>query len=143
MRTTEELLRLIFHNSSYPSPFIDEVISLHHSLEKPRLLNEPKMTRVYISCPFYNPMIKKFNSVITERNLPIKIASSLFAKNRHKVFSRIKDRRPMDTQKNSLFRVRCGNCSFSCELVSTNVDIKRTLLRVGPHSRIKDLWPYQ
>lgn len=76
-------------------------------------------------------MVKTVNSVITERNLPIKIASSSFAKNRQKFLSRIKDRRLIDTQKNSLFRVRCGNCSFSCELVSTNVDVQRTLLRVG------------
>ncbi len=131
MPMTEELLRRILHNSSYPSPFVDELIGLYHSIQQPRPLNEPKMISTYISCPFYDPMIKKINAVISERSLPIKIAPSPFAKNRRVIFSRIKDKRPIYTQKNSLFRVRCQNCAFSCELISTNLDMMRTLHRLA------------
>lgn len=130
MQVTEELLRKVLHNSSYPLPFVDELIGLQHSLEEPRLLFEPKGTPVYISCPFYNPMTSRIKAVISERNLPVKIASSPFTKNRRTIFSRIKDQRSVDSQKNSLFRVRCGTCAFNAEMISTDVDILRTTHRL-------------
>lgn len=112
-------------------PFIDELSGLYHSIKQPHPLNEPTIISTYISCPFYNPIVQKINAVISERRLPIKIASSPFAKNRRAIFSRIKDQRPIDTQENSLFRVRCRNCAFSCELISTNLDILRTMHRLA------------
>lgn len=130
MVETEELIRRILYNSSYPVPFVNELIDQYQSTIHPRPTKRPRMISTYISCPFYNPVIKTLNAVIDERNLPVKIAPFPFTKNRRTIFSKIKDKRPLNTQKNSLFRIHCKNCTFKCGLISTNVDMVRTLYRL-------------
>jgi len=71
-----------------------------------------------------------FNSVkrtLKNNDVPVMLAPSPFSKNKDLVFSKLKDARPADVKKNSLFRVRCSQCDFVYETCSSTIDVARTI----------------
>lgn len=122
---TESMLIEILRNSSYPSNYIEKLLGNY--VKRPAPANSDQYR--YISCPLYKPIIKGINSVISQRNLPVRIGPTPFWNNKRVILSRLKDACPYGSQKNSLFKVSCKCCDYSCELVSTSVDIRRTIKR--------------
>lgn len=126
---TKDKLREILRRSSYPNPFITDILCLQPSavngndifadMDKSRLHR-------FVSCPFNQQLFDDLKSVIIENGLPIKLAPAPFANNRSLLYSRIKDK--CTTNKKTLFRARCNDCSFAFMSTNGAIDVQRTIL---------------
>lgn len=81
----------------------------------------------YAACPFYAPVFNKMKAVVSDLNLPVILAPSPYSKSSGLIFSKRKDRQPDGMKKNSLFRARCEQCSFSFNAASTTIGVDGTI----------------
>lgn len=129
IRCTKSMIITILNNSSYPSNYIQKLLQEYENCERLPVPKASKGKFRHVSCPLYKPFIIEINSVIFQLNLPVRIGPTPFSNNGRILFSRLKDNCPYGSKKNSLFKVSCKYCNFSCQLVSTSVDIRRTIQR--------------
>lgn len=149
LRTSTQQLHLTFtkletiiKNSSYPIGYIhrvfQEVSNQRAALVQTEVQNSTtneSSTSRYVSCPLYEPISERIESVTTTLSIPVTLSHRPLGKNKDIMFAKLKDTVPLRFKKNCLFRVECLQCEFSCNLTATSINVQTTInraMKFGP-----------
>lgn len=128
---TKELLTRLLKNSSYPLPFIADL--MNDVLNGPG--QEPTNThfhssRRFISCPYNKPLMDNLQKIVNNNHLGIKLAPRPTTNNRTLLFTKTKDVRDPATIKNAIFKLCCENCTFTHMSSTKNSDVRRSIMKL-------------
>lgn len=128
---TKALLTKILRNSSYPELFINENLYINLFIPISAIRPKFKSNSVrYVSCPYFNPLIKSIQSVIDQNDLKMKLAPKPLSNNRRMLFTKIKDVRDHSSIKNAIFKLSCMNCDFNHTSTTKNFDVQTSIQRL-------------
>jgi len=86
----------------------------------------------HISIPYSHRLLNKSRKMLHKLHLnkSIKFAPRIINSNKRKIFSNLKDRKMTDSIVNAIGTVKCNDCSFSCTIVSGDLDMRRKYLHL-------------
>lgn len=123
---TDQLLRKILWNSSYPDSYINEEMHIRIPDPRPDVINTNPDLRLFLSCPYSGEYVKNANRIIAENQINIKLALRPIAKNKDVLIKTMKDKRIVGHHKDCIFMLSCSSCQFRKFYATGSYDVERT-----------------
>lgn len=139
LHLTDNLLRRVLRNSSFPEKYIDEMMErdVNMSLQRDvlrrltipgkNIAEQNKQQRRYISCPYFVPLKESLMKPLVENQVDVRLALRPVLTNRRVIFTKIKDHRSIASTKNAVFKAFCNDCEYVVKAVTGDFDVLRTL----------------
>ena len=127
--TVKKILLANFYPSTFVQKYIDLRIKKHSSNSPPK--EKTKIPTIYITLPFYNNSMKKFDKLINESDFKKKEVKVVFKTTNklNNIIKKGKDKLKREDQHNVIYKINCKNCD-KCYIGQT---YRRLQKRVNEH----------
>lgn len=99
--------------------------------QRPHTRSEATKNKNFISFPFTNEnSLTEARLIMKTNNIDLRLAPSMVAPSRRKIFANVKDRNRFEDIRLAAFNMACRNCDFIDVFKTNNLDLARTITHV-------------